>query len=261
MLRHVLIVRASAIGDFVLNLPALRALALRHPDARFTLVGYPETLKLAERFIPVQAIESIDSVPWRRLFFEPAPELGHRPFDAAFVWMKDRAFADNLSRSGVPNIRHSAPFPDRGHAGAHLVKSTGLESPELPDLWLPGSARVILHPGSGSSRKVWPHFAALAKAIPDAVVLTGPCETGFAFSGPRLEGLALHEVIDELRHCRRFVGCDSGITHLAAYLGCPALALFGPTDPRVWGPVGRRVEILWKTPLADISVEEVIQRI
>jgi ADP-heptose:LPS heptosyltransferase len=60
-----------------------------------------------------------------------------------------------------------------------------------------------------------------------------------------------------LRQCRCFVGNDSGITHLAAYLGCPTIALFGPTDPRMWGPLGRRVKILWKTHLADISVHEV----
>jgi heptosyltransferase-3 len=60
-----------------------------------------------------------------------------------------------------------------------------------------------------------------------------------------------------LRRCRFFVGNDSGITHLAGYLGIPTLALFGPTDFRIWGPVGRRVEILWKPELADISLEEV----
>ncbi|MBT5873470.1 MAG: glycosyltransferase family 9 protein, partial [Candidatus Latescibacteria bacterium] len=38
---------------------------------------------------------------------------------------------------------------------------------------------------------------------------------------------------------------DTGITHLAAALGVPALALFGPTDPAVWGPRGRTVRILW----------------
>jgi len=33
-----------------------------------------------------------------------------------------------------------------------------------------------------------------------------------------------------------YIGSDTSITHLAAAAGCPTVALFGPTDPRVWGP-------------------------
>ncbi|HET9132402.1 MAG TPA: glycosyltransferase family 9 protein, partial [Terriglobia bacterium] len=67
----------------------------------------------------------------------------------------------------------------------------------------------------------------------------------------------LRAVAEELRRCRVFIGNDSGITHLAAYLGCPTIALFGPTDPRIWAPIGRRVTILRRMPLGDISVEEI----
>jgi heptosyltransferase-3 len=40
-----------------------------------------------------------------------------------------------------------------------------------------------------------------------------------------------------LVHARLFVGPDTSVTHLAAAAGCPTVALFGPTDPRQWGPV------------------------
>jgi ADP-heptose:LPS heptosyltransferase len=40
-----------------------------------------------------------------------------------------------------------------------------------------------------------------------------------------------------------YIGPDSGVTHLAAALGRPTVAAFGPTDPRVWGPRGERVWI------------------
>ena len=39
-----------------------------------------------------------------------------------------------------------------------------------------------------------------------------------------------------LAGARIYVGPDTSITHLAAATGCPTVALFGPTDPRVWGP-------------------------
>ena len=38
-----------------------------------------------------------------------------------------------------------------------------------------------------------------------------------------------------------YIGNDSGITHLAAAVGTPVLALFGPTDPEVWAPRGPHV--------------------
>jgi heptosyltransferase-3 len=40
-----------------------------------------------------------------------------------------------------------------------------------------------------------------------------------------------------LSHAQLFAGPDTSVTHLAAAAGCPTVALFGPTDPRLWGPV------------------------
>jgi len=67
----------------------------------------------------------------------------------------------------------------------------------------------------------------------------------------------LLQVVQELRRCRLFIGNDSGITHVAAYWGTPTVALFGATDPNVWGPMGRRVSLLHKSSLEDISVDDV----
>jgi heptosyltransferase-3 len=39
-----------------------------------------------------------------------------------------------------------------------------------------------------------------------------------------------------LKRARVYVGPDTSVTHLAAASGCPTVALFGPMDPRVWGP-------------------------
>jgi ADP-heptose:LPS heptosyltransferase len=252
---RILVVRACGIGDFVLNLPALRALAEQHPSARFTLVGYPATLELAKTFVPVEAVYSIELRPWAELFQGCLPGLSR--FDAAWVWMKDATVAQNLRASGIPSVFHFDPFPVQGHAAAHLVESTGLTAPDLPDLWRPGSARILLHPGSGGAAKVWPHFEELAGGLPEALVIRGPCEASFRSPHAKVDNLPLPDLADALCDCRLFIGNDSGITHLAAYWGAPTAALFGPTDPQVWGPVGRRVEILRKESLADISVEDV----
>ena len=45
---------------------------------------------------------------------------------------------------------------------------------------------------------------------------------------PQLAGL--------LAKARVYVGPDTSVTHVAAAAGCPTVALYGPTDPRLWGP-------------------------
>jgi ADP-heptose:LPS heptosyltransferase len=254
---RLLIVRSCAIGDFVLNLPALGALALAHPDARFTLVGNPATLALARPFLAIEAIHDLDAAPWRELFAGPA---NLPAFDRAWVWMTDPVVADNLRRSGVPAVHHAPAFPVSGHAADHLLRTVGLPQPPLPDLWRGDrNGPILLHPGSGSTRKNWPHFAYLATALAQAVVLRGPADAAIEAPNPRLEELPLAAVAEQVSNCRVFVGNDSGITHLAAYWGAPTIALFGPTDTEIWGPRGRRVTVLSKPALADITVSDVLQ--
>ncbi len=43
-----------------------------------------------------------------------------------------------------------------------------------------------------------------------------------------------------------FVGNDSGAMHIAAAVGTPVVALFGPSNPDEWGPRGGRVKVLYK---------------
>ena len=51
-----------------------------------------------------------------------------------------------------------------------------------------------------------------------------------------------------MRIASLYLGNDSGITHLAAACGAPTIALFGPTDPRIWAPRGPKVKIIrWQT--------------
>lgn len=55
----------------------------------------------------------------------------------------------------------------------------------------------------------------------------------------RLDGrLRLAEAADLLRLATLYVGPDTAMTHLAAACGTPTVALFGPTDPVIWGPAG-----------------------
>ena len=53
----------------------------------------------------------------------------------------------------------------------------------------------------------------------------------------RLDGaLPWHEISALVAGARVFIGPDTSVTHLAAAAGAPTVALYGPTDPRLWGP-------------------------
>ena len=66
----------------------------------------------------------------------------------------------------------------------------------------------------------------------------------------------LGQLIALTRRVRLFVGGDSGPLHLAAALGVPVVALFGPTDPARNGPFGTRSEVL-RSPASRTSYAHV----
>lgn len=139
------------------------------------------------------------------------------------------------------------------------------------------AAPLAIHPGSGGARKCWPvsSFAELIhrlwqRAIP-VLLLGGPADheriaaLQQMLSAPEVDMLTmlvdapLLEVATALQACRGYIGNDSGITHLAAMTGIPVVALFGPSDPVVWRPVGPNVTILYETVLNNLPVERVWQ--
>jgi ADP-heptose:LPS heptosyltransferase len=122
-----------------------------------------------------------------------------------------------------------------------------------------GSDLVVVHPGSGGWRKIWPlrrWWALLHTLLRDRrlkpLVVIGPadeCLAAFAHAvvnlGVRLlRDVALPRLAAVLAASRLYIGNDSGVTHLAAALGVPTIAIFGPTAPEVWGPRGRQVRVI-----------------
>jgi ADP-heptose:LPS heptosyltransferase len=124
---------------------------------------------------------------------------------------------------------------------------------------LDGRPRVLVHPGSGSARKNWPaeRFADLARRLTRAgwsvSLLHGPADAGavaevrsaFGSLGRDLPVIRPPDV-SSLAQCigatDLLVANDSGVAHVAARLGVPTVAIFGPTDPEQWAPRGPAVE-------------------
>lgn len=135
------------------------------------------------------------------------------------------------------------------HAGKRLLRSQGID---------PAGQVVVIHPGSGGREKCWhlDNFCSLAEALTakdmQVLFILGPVELERFDdkAGKRIEavsrcvsGLGLVEVMQILACADLYIGNDSGITHLAAAVGAPTLAVFGPTDAKLYRPVGPQVTL------------------
>ncbi len=174
-------------------------------------------------------------------------------------------------------------FPDPSVAipvGRHLVeqvRACGYPIPDdLPRLLVGGEERrwirdwlqknrlinrtgVVVHPGSGGLSKVWPldRWRVLLQRLaarpgPRTVIALGPADEPLAPFAAMLENrghlIVRHWPVTRLAallaSARLYIGNDSGVTHLAAALGVPTIAIFGPASHAAWHPRGKRVVIV-----------------
>lgn len=226
-----------------------------------------------------------------------------RAYDAIVSWFGagDPVYRAHLEALGPPVvIARGTPAPEaRVHVSRHLLLTLAPllpPPPEIPPVRLAPTARerqgaerwcrahgvdparpVLLHPGAGGAAKRWPaeRFAALSGRLGEEglapVVLGGPADReavgalraagglGFTFA----LDLGLRQLLALSALTRGFVGNDSGLTHLAAVAGTPTLALFGPTDPVIWSPLGPASRVLVARPLGgdpwgDLTPERVL---
>jgi ADP-heptose:LPS heptosyltransferase len=90
------------------------------------------------------------------------------------------------------------------------------------------------------------------------IVIEGPADheavccllQKLSFAAIVLRDLDLQTLAGVLSHAEKFVGHDSGVTHLAGLLGVRTVAFFGPTDPDRWAPLGSHVTV-FKDPHAS----------
>ncbi len=292
--QSVLVIHQGALGDFILALPALETFRKVFPQAKSVMMGYPRILELVEKRFYADDILSVDQKGMASFFaqegsLDPALSEYFKRFDLIVVFGRDGegTIIRNLRRACEGRVLHIRSFPawnEKVHLTDHLLRQiaqygfpASRSNPRLylkeedrewaRDFWknkgvAPGerSKVVILHPGSGSKKKVWPldRFLDLAHTLQDdlgskILIVLGPAEgpevqEAFEEMGPTApvlaKGLTLLQLASVMEGCRFFVGNDSGISHLAAALGLPVVAVFGPTDQRVWSPRGEKTFVV-----------------
>ena len=243
----------NARGDLPSPSPAWsRAHSIDRREVAALFAENPDLAEAIPIFRPFTRIYSFfasDDARFRRALeaaAAPAAVSFHafRPAGAGHV---AAGYLDEIGERGAP--------PDGDLLDAHidvLPDDIAEAGQALARLGLGDAHVVLLFPGSGSAQKNWPaeNFAALASALRPpmrALVVFGPAERAIepvlmpllaAHGIPWLRDRPLGTVAGLARLATAFVGNDSGVSHLAAAAGAPGVAIFGPTDPDRWRPLG-----------------------
>jgi ADP-heptose:LPS heptosyltransferase len=181
--------------------------------------------------------------------------------------------------------RDPGPLPGGPHASAWLagaLSELGIDATDDPRPLLFTEAETIdaeaatsglppafvaVHPGSGSRAKNWPldRFVECARRLSHGqpwLLVLGPAENHVVPTADAnvARAMPLRRLGAVLARAGLLLANDSGVAHLAAACGTRTLALFGPTDPAQWAPVGRAVRTLRAASgrLEDLRVDEVV---
>jgi hypothetical protein len=230
--------RPGAIGDFIVSLPALEHLRADYTEVWTTAANVP-LARFADRARSLQSTGiGLLGLPG----IEPPPALMETlaGFDSIVSWYGANRAEFRAAMRPFPVTFHDA-LPPAGaiHATDFYLRQVGAPPGAAPRLPV-GVARqdyAVIHPFSGSPHKNWPieRFREVAAALPLEVKWTaGPDEA--LDEAVRFDNL--WDLAEWIGGARLYIGNDSGITHLAAAAGTPAIAVFGPTDPAVWAPRG-----------------------
>jgi heptosyltransferase-3 len=208
------------------SLPALQHLKSDYTEVWTAGPNVP-LIRFADRVRSILAT-GIDSFPPRLEALEPFDDIvswygANRPEFREAAWRYPIRFFDAL------------PKAPGAHAVDYFMRQVGGGDGAIPRMDVPriDSGFIAIHPYSGSKQKNWPHFAELASRIDKPVRFCVGPEQSWP-EGVRYNDL--YELAKWLATASLYIGNDSGITHLAAAVGVPVIAIFQASDPAIWSP-------------------------
>ena len=273
---RVLVVALRRLGDVLLTTPLIRSVKRAHPAASIEalvfagtegiLSGNPDlagVLTMPERQTPRESFALLRRL-WRQYDLALTAQTGDRPTFLAWFGGRQSAGpldADRLSAS-LKRLALSRSYTSdrRQHRIVDLLRLTEqLGIPACAEVVCPqGSVRAtvlpaqpyaVVHAAPKYRYKQWTPdgwrnlAAALRQRGLPTAVIGAPTDRAYLDEVwrdggvTRLDGaLSWPELTALIGRARVYVGPDTAVTHLAAATGAPTVALYGPTDPRIWGP-------------------------
>lgn len=249
MTERVFIYRKGALGDTLSFLPFLFSLKDRYKKIIF-----------AGNYLYRHLFEGINFISFIDADDKDVFKLFTNPEESSYKDVDDLFFFTNANIGTInKKIKTFPPLPEKEWFYKHPFDCLGMEF-VARRIYLPihyyddeisifneKKPYIIFHPGSGGKKKRWPleNFFILEKFLRDrgfeVVYLIGEAELELL---PPLENKKvlvnqpLKRLIFLLSRSSGYLGCDSGISHLAGLLNLKGVVVYGPSNPIIYRPWG-----------------------
>jgi heptosyltransferase III len=273
---RILVIALRRIGDVLLTTPLIRSLRRAWPAAVIDALVFADTAGIIDGNPDLNGVVVMPPRPgvvqslalaaqlWRAYDLVVSTQTGDRPSFFAWVAGKLRAgpaqaeFGGHLKRV---LLHRSAAQVEGVHRVEQILRlADALGIARVPELVCPraadaderpAGAYAVIHAAPMFRYKRWTESGwrelagALAARGLNVIATGGPAEAERRYldavwngaSVTRRDGqLAWPQLAGLLSQAHVYIGPDTSVTHLAAASGCPTVALYGPTDPRLWGP-------------------------
>jgi heptosyltransferase III len=273
---RILVVALRRLGDVLLTTPLIRSLKRAYPAARIDALVFSGTEGILAGNPDLANILAIPHRPGlagnlsllkrigKRYDLALSTQTGDRP--TTLAWIAGRQSVGLLEADGLAAatkrflLRRFATTDREQHRVLDVLRLTGLLGiPAATEIVCPSGATraglapsqsyAVVHAAPMYTYKRWTvdGWRQLATALRErglGTVVTGAAadrayldEVWHGSDVVRLDGkLEWPDLSGVIRAARVYVGPDTAVTHLAAATGAPTVALYGPTDPRIWGP-------------------------
>jgi heptosyltransferase-3 len=273
---RILVIALRRLGDVLLTTPLVRSLRRGYVDSTIDVLVFSDTAGVLDGNPDIDRIVTMPPSPTPAQTFEIAAQLVRRYDLAVSTQSGDRpsGFAILAGRRSIAPVENrlsghikrflltrSVAHDRRAHRVEALLRIADVlgiarvaevvpPRRRLP-ADMPKTAYAVVHAAPMFHYKRWTvdGWRGLAKVLVarglTVVATGGPATAERAYLDAVWRGapvvrrdgqLDWGELAGLIGESRVFVGPDTSVTHLAAATGCPTVALYGPTDPRLWAP-------------------------
>ena len=269
----ILVITLRRLGDVLLTTPLIRSLRRARPDATVDVLVFKGTagilggnpdisnvVTMSERPTLAETLQLLSRLT-KRYDLAVSTQSGDRPTFYALVAGRmhagitaDVTFSDRIKARILHRGVQANERIHRVEQTLRLADAIGI--PRVPELVCPAAAPraiadgdyAVVHASPMFAYKEWTRngwrvlAASLATRGLSVIAIGGPDEVERKYCDDVWRGITpVHqfewaELTTLLKGARLYIGPDTSVTHLAAAAGCRTVALFGPTDPRLWGP-------------------------
>ncbi len=273
---RILVIALRRLGDVLLTTPLIRSLRHAFADAMIDVLVFADTAGILAGNPDVDHVVAMPARPSARQSMALAARLfrkydlaistqsGDRPVAFAILAGRKRVapVEDRLSgRLKRALLQRNIPVLGGVHRVDDLLRlADALGIPRIADVVAPCAAFLeerpagnyaVVHAAPLFRYKQWTRSgwrdvaAALLTRDLNVVATGGPADAERRYLDDVWTGMNVRrfdgrldwgQLAGLLAKARVYVGPDTSVTHLAAATGCPTIALYGPTDPRLWGP-------------------------